>query len=253
MPSSLDPPRSLETSSWNRGPPIARRRVDDATRHWIRSHSRTLETSRVIMTAFAFNACGVRLGAGSRCPSACFRPGGADSSEPRAPSHAERGASLRSRWPARGCERHALHSLARASRASVGSGCESRMRVVRTRRCAPGGEPRLVVSRTPHRHPPGPQCVGTTRYVLTVGRRATRSARGAALRRAASSVTRPAKDEILVQLEVPSIRPTGSHAWDASDDVRCEVALVAVVTRWLPMTLRLVDDLARGPCEPRRP
>jgi hypothetical protein len=113
------------------------------------------------------------------------------------------------------------------------------------------GEPRLVVSRTPQCHPPGAQRVGTTRYVLTMGRRPARSARGATLRCAAASVTRPAKGEILVQIEVPSIRPTGSHAWETSDNERCEVALVAVITRWLLVTLRLVDGAGRDPCEPR--
>jgi hypothetical protein len=66
-----------------------------------------------------------------------------------------------------------------------------------------------------------------------MGRRPARSARGAALRRAAASVTRPAKGEILVQIEVPSVRPTDSHAWERSDCERVEVALVAAITRWL--------------------
>jgi hypothetical protein len=47
-----------------------------------------------------------------------------------------------------------------------------------------------------------------------------------------------------VELEVPSVHPTESHAWDTSDDVRCEVALVAAVTRWLSVSLRLVDGRA---------
>jgi hypothetical protein len=84
-----------------------------------------------------------------------------------------------------------------------------------------------------------------------MGRRPARSARGATLRCAAASVTRPAKGEILVQIEVPSIRPTDSHAWEISDNERCEVALVAVITRWLLVTLRLVDGAGRDPYEPR--
>jgi hypothetical protein len=123
--------------------------------------------------------------------------------------------------------------------------------VDRTRTWMTIGEPRLVVSRTPHCHPPGPHRVGTTRYVLTMGRRPTRSARGATLRCAAASVTRPAKGEILVEIEVSSIRPTGSHAWETSDSERCEVALVAAIARWLSVTLRLVDGAGRDPCEPR--
>jgi len=44
----------------------------------------------------------------------------------------------------------------------------------------------------------------------------------------AASVTRPAKGEILVQIEVPSIRPTDSHAWEVDEHVTSEVALVVV-------------------------
>jgi hypothetical protein len=136
-----------------------------------------------------------------------------------------------------GANGHAL-SLARITRAG-----RERKRVEDvescTRTCRSIGEPRLVVSRTPQCHPSGPHRVGTTRYVLAMGRRPARSARGASLRSAAASVTRPAKGEILVQIEVPSIRPTGSHAWETSDDQRCEVALVAVLTRWLSVTSAL--------------
>jgi hypothetical protein len=61
--------------------------------------------------------------------------------------------------------------------------------------------------------------------VLTRGRRPARSARGATLRCAAALVTRPAKGEILVLIEVSSVRPTDSHAWERSESEREEVAL----------------------------
>jgi hypothetical protein len=71
-------------------------------------------------------------------------------------------------------------------------------------------EPQLVVSRTPHCHPPGPHRVGTTRYVRAMGRRPSRSATRRSLRNAGASVTHPAKGEILVEIEVPSVRSTMS-------------------------------------------
>lgn len=173
-----------------------------------------------------------------------FVPEERNSSEPRAPSHTRRGA-ISPQSVASSRVRADTHSAllrelrARRSGVDASRGCGLSHANVR-----PVVEPRLVASRTPHGHPPGSHSVGTTRYVRSMGRRATRSARGATLRRAASSVTRPAKGEILVELEVPSVHPTESHAWDTSDDVRCEVALVAAVTRWLSVSLRLVDGQA---------
>lgn len=71
-------------------------------------------------------------------------------------------------------------------------------------------EPRLVVSRTPRCHPPGPHRVGTTRYVRAMGRRSSRSTARRSLRNDGVSVTHPAKGEILVEIEVPSVRSTVS-------------------------------------------
>lgn len=89
-------------------------RIDRSIRRWamqhnlrkIRSHSATLVSLRVISarrrTTLAFR---------------CFRLGDVAPTtrdgEPRAPSHAKRGASLRSRWPARGCK-HCNAHLAKA-------------------------------------------------------------------------------------------------------------------------------------------
>jgi hypothetical protein len=105
---------------------------------------------------------------------------------------------------------------------------ESRMRGFRTRTCGLVVEPRLVVSRTPWVTHSGPQNVGTTRYVLTMGQRPPRSARRCPLRDTRASVTRPAKGEILVKVEVPSVRSTApsTRGWLSAD--ACEVSLVAL-------------------------
>jgi hypothetical protein len=99
---------------------------------------------------------------------------------------------------------------------------------VHTRTCGLVIEPRLVVSRTPWVTHSGPQNVGTTRYVLTMGRRPPRSARRCPLRDTRASVTRPAKGEILVKVEVPSVRSTApsTRGWLSAD--ACEVSLVAL-------------------------
>jgi hypothetical protein len=147
--------------------------------------------------------CVIRIAGAASAPDhaallPAFDPEELNGSLPSAPSQPQGGASLRSRWPSSRVRTDArwlsCESVTRAGR--------ERKRVEdaagRTRTCAVGGEPRLVVSRTPPCHPAGPQRVGTTRYVLTMGRRPARSAAGRALRCAAASVTRPAKGEILV-------------------------------------------------------
>jgi hypothetical protein len=69
-------------------------------------------------------------------------------------------------------------------------------------------EPRLVVSRTPHGHRTGPARRRNTSYVRSVGRsdphvRLCSTPCGVLT----ASVTRPAKSEILVGIEVSSVRP----------------------------------------------
>lgn len=93
-------------------------------------------------------------------------------------------------------------------------------------------EPRLVVSRTPRVTRSGPQNVGTTRYVLTMGRRPPRSARRCPLRDTRASVTRPAKGEILVKVEVPSVRSTepSTRGWRVR--TRARFPSSTSVTRW---------------------
>lgn len=82
--------------------------------------------------------------------------------------------------------------------------------MTRTRTCgialSPGSQSpgHLVVTQ------PGAHRVGTTRYVLTMGRRSPRSARRAPYGVLGASVTHPAKGEILVKIEVPFIRSTKS-------------------------------------------
>lgn len=163
----------------------------------IRSHSRTLVSSHVI-AAFALNACGLGSAPDHAALLLCFRPGGAERLLTECPFTAARRCILaKSVAKLEGANGHALALLrerhARRSGAEASRGCGGR-----TRTCAAGSEPRLVVSRTPPCHPAGAQRVGTTRYVLTMGRRPARSAAGRPLRSAAASVTRPAKGEILV-------------------------------------------------------
>lgn len=154
--------------------------------------------------------------------------------EPEAPSRPAGGASRRSRWPARGCRQCTRDPLREAC---TGSGAK-RVEDARFARppCEWVGalvyEPRLVVSRTPHVTRSGPQNVGTTRYVLTMGRRPPRSARRWPLRDTRASVTRPAKGEILVKVEVPSVRSTepSTRGWRVR--TRARFPSSTSVTRW---------------------
>jgi hypothetical protein len=97
----------------------------------IRSHSRTLVSSHVI-AAFAWTLLRIRtrarLGAGSRCPSAFFRLGGAERLHAESPFTAARRCILtKSVARLEGANGRALFSR-ETSHAPVGSGSESRMR-----------------------------------------------------------------------------------------------------------------------------
>lgn len=177
----------------------------------------------------------------------CFRLGDAApttrDTEPRAPSRPTGGASRRSRWPARGCRQCTKPTLAGGCMHRFGSessrGCEGCARLRRA--CDFAGEPRLAVSRTPRVTQSCPQSVGTTRYVRAMGRRPPRSARRRPLRDTRASVTRPAKGEILVKIEVPSVRSTepSTRGWRVR--TRARFPSSTSVTRWSSVPRRLVD------------
>lgn len=139
-PSSVVPARLLESPPRTGGPPIARWRLDDATRHWIRSHSPTLGSSRVIYAPPSHSKLVVLGSAPDHAALLhAFVPEERNSSEPRAPSHATGGASRRSRWPARGCERTRAALLREGSTRRSGADASRGCGPERTRTCAPGG------------------------------------------------------------------------------------------------------------------
>jgi hypothetical protein len=166
--------------------------------------------------------CVIRIAGAASAPDhaallPAFDPEELNGSLPSAPSQPQGGASLRSRWPSSRVRTDTRYPL-RESRAPVGSGSESRMWSSRTRTCAAIGEPRLVVSRTPHCRPPGPHRVGTTRYVLTMDRRPARSVRDMLLTDhcALGNPPREGRDPGDRSRCLPSVRPTPTRGSSAS-------------------------------------
>jgi hypothetical protein len=200
-------------------------RIDRSIRRWamqhnlrkIRSHSATLVSLRVMSarrrTTLAFR---------------CFRLGDAASTtrdgEPRAPSHAKRGASLRSRWPARGCK-HCNAHLAKALQ-RFGSD-SSRGLQVRTRE-------RVDCWVSPYSMSPGhltvtPRARRTSEQRATcspLGRRPSRSARADSLR-SPWSLGNPPREGRDPGEDRGVFRPFdhGTHARVRREDA-CEVSLV---------------------------
>jgi hypothetical protein len=208
----------------------------------IRSHSRTLVSSHVI-AAFAQLRLRARLGAGSRRPSSIFRLGGAEQLLTESPFTAVR-RCIRTKsvaWieVANGRTLLLLRDFARAGRErkrveDVVSACEHASPTVSPGSSSPG---HLYVTHRARSASEQRDTCWRRAGDLHVRRRFRASAT-APYGTAAASVTRPAKGEILVQIEVPSIRPTDSHAWEISEHVTSEVALVVVFTRWLSIAVR---------------
>jgi len=75
----------------------------------------------------------------------------------------------------------------------------------------------------------------------SMGRRSPRSIRGRPLRDARTSVTRPAKGEILVKIEVPSVRSTEPPTRGWRVKTRARFPSSTSVTWWSSVPRRLVD------------